>query len=57
MAMRVVPARVRAHFLRAVTVVHPDKAAALDVAGRFIAGEVFHALEEAFRAFQEAELS
>lgn len=56
MAKLVVPAKVKVYFLKAVTVVHPDKQAAMDGAQKFIAGQVFHYLESAFREFQEKEM-
>jgi len=48
--------RVKIHFLKAVTVVHPDKAAGLGVEKAYIANVVFHALEESWRIFVDSEL-
>jgi hypothetical protein len=56
MAKLVVPSRVKLFFMKAITVVHPDKAAGLGVEKAYIAGQIFHKLEEAWRLFQEAEM-
>lgn len=57
MAKLVIPQKVKAFYLRAVTKVHPDKQAGMDSAAqRYIAGQVFHYLERAWRDFQEKEL-
>ena len=48
--------RVRISFLKACTIVHPDKSAGAAGAHRYIAGEVFNYLEAAFRQFEEKEL-
>lgn len=49
--------RVRAYYLRAVAVVHPDKHHTLSAAQIFVATSIFHALETAFRLFEETELA
>ena len=56
LAKLVVPARVKFYFMRAATVVHPDKMANLDPGQKFIATSIFHAVETAYRAFAETEL-
>ena len=48
--------RVRISFLKACTIVHPDKHNSMSAERRFIAGEVFNYLESAFRLFEEKEL-
>jgi len=48
--------RVRLSFLKACTLVHPDKHNAMSAEHKFIAGEVFNFLEAAFRTFEAAEL-
>ena len=48
--------RVKIHFLKAVTVVHPDKASGLGVEKAYIANVIFHALEESWRIFVDSEL-
>ena len=57
MAKLVVPSRVKIYYLKAVTVVHPDKTSGLGVEKGYVAGQIFHKLEEAWRLFQEQELS
>ena len=52
----VVPSRVRLHFMRACTKVHPDKQSALNAGQRFVATQVFSILTTAFRDFEEREL-
>jgi hypothetical protein len=56
MAKLVAPAKVKFYFLRACTVVHPDKQNTMEAQQRFIATSVFHALEQAYRIFQETEM-
>ncbi len=56
MAKLLDPKRVRFHFMKAVTVVHPDKVSSLDESAAFIAVQVFHFLEDAYRMFQDKEL-
>ena len=56
MAKVVQAARVKIYFMKAVTVVHPDKAAGLGVERAFIASQVFSKLEESWRKFQEEEM-
>ena len=48
--------RVRLSFLKACTLVHPDKHHTMSAEHKFIAGEVFNYLEAAFRTFEAAEL-
>lgn len=57
MAKLVVPTKVKNHFLKACTVVHPDKASNLGAREQYIAGQVFDYINVAFRDFQEKELS
>lgn len=57
MAKLVIPAKVKLSFLKAITVVHPDKAAGLGAEKAYIANQVFHKLEEAWRHFQETEMN
>jgi hypothetical protein len=56
MAKLVQASRVKIHFMKAVTVVHPDKAAGLGVEKAYIASQVFSKLEESWRKFQEEEM-
>jgi hypothetical protein len=56
MAKLVVAARVKIIYLKAVRVVHPDKAAGLGVEKGYIAQQIFHKLEESWRKFVETEL-
>lgn len=56
MAKLVVAARVKIYYLKAVRVVHPDKAAGLGVEKAYIAQSVFHKLEESWRKFVDTEL-
>ena len=55
LAKLVVAAKVRFFFLRACTIVHPDKHNALDPSQKYLATTIFHALETAFRLFQDTE--
>ena len=52
----VVAARVRLHFMRACTKVHPDKQSAMSAGQRYIATQVFSYMTTAFREFEEKEL-
>jgi len=52
----IVPAKVRIHFMKACTKVHPDKQSQMSAAQRYIATQVFAALTTAFREFEEKEL-
>jgi hypothetical protein len=56
MAKLIPAAKVRFYYLKAVALVHPDKTSALDAAQKFVATEVFHQLEQAWRDFSEKEL-
>lgn len=56
MAKLVVPTKVKLHFLKACTVVHPDKTSGLPPAAQYLAGVVFDYLTQAFREFQEKEM-
>ena len=56
MAKLVVAAKVKFYFMRAITIVHPDKQGAMDATQRFIATQIFHALETAYRTLQETEM-
>lgn len=56
MARLIDPKRVKIAYLRALTIVHPDKQNSMDGDHRFIATQVFNYLESAYRAFQEAEM-
>jgi hypothetical protein len=49
-------ARVKVSFLKAITNVHPDKQNHMDASQRYIATQVFHYLETAYRDFQEKEM-
>lgn len=42
--------------MKAIRIVHPDKHNTMDVTQRFIAEAIFHALETAYRHFQDAEM-
>ena len=53
----VIASRVRVHFMRACTKVHPDKQSAMSAAQRYIATQVFSYLTTAFRDFEEKELN
>jgi hypothetical protein len=57
MAKLVMAPKVKFFFMRAITVVHPDKQGGLDPGQRYIATAVFHALETAYRQFQDTELN
>ena len=52
----VMAARVRLHFMRACTTVHPDKQSAMSAGQRYIATQVFSYLTTAFREFEEREI-
>lgn len=52
MAKLVIAARVKVYFMRAITLVHPDKHNAMDSAQKYIATVIFHSLEAQWRAFQ-----
>lgn len=56
MAKLIDPKRVRLAFLKACTIVHPDKHHSMSAEHKYIAGEVFNYLEAAFRTFEEKEL-
>lgn len=56
MAKLIEPKRVKMTFLRACTLVHPDKQNTMDGMHKFIATQIFHYLETAFRLFQETEM-
>jgi len=56
MAKLIAVPKVKVAYLRAVTVVHPDKAAGLGPERAAVAAQVFTKLEEAWRAFYEAEM-
>lgn len=56
MAKLIDPKRVRLAFLKAVTIVHPDKHNTMDSHKKFIASHIFHCLETAWRDFQEKEM-
>lgn len=47
------PSRVRAYYLRAVAIVHPDKQARLDHTQQYIATAIFHAVEQAYAEFEK----
>lgn len=49
--------RVRLSFMKACTIVHPDKHHAMSAEHKFIAGEIFNYLETAFRLFQDTEVT
>jgi hypothetical protein len=55
MAKLVVASKVKVFYLKAVRVVHPDKAAGLGVEKGYIAQQIFHKLEESWRKFVETE--
>lgn len=57
MGKLIVTSRVKLSYMKAVTVVHPDKAAGLGAEKAFIAEVIFTKLEEAWRHFQETELN
>lgn len=56
MGKLVVASRVKLFFLKACTVVHPDKAAGLGGEQQYIAGQVFDYLNTSFREFSAVEL-
>lgn len=56
MAKLIDPRRVKIAFLKAVTIVHPDKQTSMDPLHKFIATQIFHYIETAFRTFQETEM-
>lgn len=56
MAKLIEPKRVKLAYMRACTLVHPDKHNHMDGAQRFIATEIFHYVESAYSLFREAEL-
>jgi DnaJ-class molecular chaperone len=49
------PEEVKRCYMRAIRVVHPDKHNTMDAAQRFIAEAIFHALETAYRVFEDSE--
>ena len=55
MAKLIEPKRVKHAFMKACTLVHPDKQGAMDDGQKYIATQVFHYIESAFRLFQETE--
>ena len=57
MAKLVIPNKVKAFFLRAITQVHPDKHNTLDGSQKYIATQIFHYLESSYREFQDTELN
>ena len=57
MARLIEPKRVRLAFMKACTIVHPDKHNSMTPEHKFVAGEIFSYLETAFRNFQDAEMS
>ncbi len=57
MAKLIAPPRVKASFLRACTQVHPDKQGSLDPTQRYVASQVFHYIESAYREFQDTEMA
>ncbi|RYY36160.1 hypothetical protein EON62_01985 [archaeon] len=56
MAKLIDPRRAKISFMKACTIVHPDKQNTMDNTQRYIAKEVFFYLETAFRHLQETEL-
>lgn len=57
MAKLIDPKRIRIYYLKAVTVVHPDKHNTIpDVGHRYVATQIFHYLEQAWREFLEKEM-
>ena len=52
----IIPAKVRIHFMKACTKVHPDKQSQMSAAQRYIATQVFAALTTSFREFEEKEM-
>jgi hypothetical protein len=57
MAKLVIPAKIKFFFMRAITIVHPDKQNTMEASHRFVATQIFHALEQAYRVFQDTEMS
>lgn len=57
MSKLLIPAKVRFFYLKAVRIVHPDKHNTMDAAQRFAAEAIFHALETAYRVFEESEMA
>ena len=56
MAKLLIPDRVKLYYMKAIRIVHPDKHNTMDVTQRYIAETIFHALETAYRLFQDAEM-
>lgn len=56
MAKLIDPRRAKISFMKACTIVHPDKQNTMDNTQRYVAKEVFFYLETAFRHLQETEL-
>ena len=56
MSKLLIPDRVKVYYMKAIRIVHPDKHNTMDVTQRYIAEAIFHALETAYRLFQEAEM-
>jgi hypothetical protein len=57
MAKLIVALKVKIYFMKAITIVHPDKHNHLNATQQYIATTIFHTLESAYRPFQETELS
>ena len=57
MAKLVMAAKVKFWFMKAITIVHPDKQNTMEASQRYVATAIFHSLENAYRTFQETEMS
>ena len=56
LAKLVIPSKVKFYFMRAITLVHPDKQNTMETAQKYVATQIFHSLEQAYRTFQETEM-
>lgn len=56
MAKLVIPSKVKIHFMKAITQVHPDKQINMDGDQKYIATQIFHYIETSYREFQEKEM-
>jgi len=56
MAKLIDPKRVRVFYLKACTIVHPDKQKGMDNVHKYVATQAFHYLESAYRVLEETEL-
>ena len=56
MAKLVIPSKIKFFFMKAITIVHPDKQNTMAAPQKYVATQIFHSLEQAYRVFQETEM-